>query len=67
MYVVVGYPILMPAVNDKTRWGSEGSDECRELDFEGNRRSNGQPLLRNEGWWGQPASEHINATIYLHI
>ena len=49
MYVLLGYQILKQAVNDKTRWGSEGSDGGgRELDFEGNRRSNRQPLLRNE-------------------
>jgi hypothetical protein len=41
MYVVLDYQILKPAVNDKTRWGSEDSDEWRELDFEGNRRSMG--------------------------
>jgi hypothetical protein len=66
MYLVLGYPILRPAVNDKTRCGSEGSDEWRELDFEGNPRSNRQPLLRNEEY-GQLADRHINATIYLHI
>jgi hypothetical protein len=48
MYVVLDYQILKPAVNDKTRWGSKDSDEWRELDFEGNRRGNRQPLLRNE-------------------
>ena len=48
MYVLLDYQILKQAVNDKTRWGSEGSDGGRELDFEGNRRSTVQPLLRNE-------------------
>jgi hypothetical protein len=48
MYVVLDYQILKPAANHKTRWGSEGSDGGRELDFEGNRRSTVQPLLRNE-------------------
>jgi hypothetical protein len=32
MYVVLDYQISRPAVNDKTRCGSEGSDEWRELD-----------------------------------
>jgi hypothetical protein len=66
MYVLLDYQISKQAVNDKTRWGSEGSDGGRELDFEGNRRSNRQPLLRNEEW-GQLAEKNIKATNYLHI
>ena len=41
MYLVLGYPILRSAVNHKTGLGGGDSDECRELNLEGNRRNTG--------------------------